>query len=133
MRFAIINVCEANISHLRKQIFHRKAISSDVVGFHCGRSPSRRGSEPIHRQSRCGGFSTLLAEQKSTPEVLLRVCFFGAGSGGRTRTVSLPPDFESGTSANSIIPANFHHSKIISQKNQLVNRFLKFLGSFFRY
>ena len=31
----------------------------------------------------------------------------GAGSGGRTRTVSLPPDFESGTSANSIIPAYF--------------------------
>lgn len=31
---------------------------------------------------------------------------FGAGSRGRTDTVSLPPDFESGTSANSIIPAN---------------------------
>ena len=30
---------------------------------------------------------------------------FGAGSRGRTDTVSLPPDFESGTSANSIIPA----------------------------
>ncbi len=30
---------------------------------------------------------------------------FGAGSGGRTRTVSLPLDFESSTSANSIIPA----------------------------
>ncbi len=29
----------------------------------------------------------------------------GAGSGGRTRTVSLPLDFESSTSANSIIPA----------------------------
>ena len=31
--------------------------------------------------------------------------FTGAGSGGRTRTVSLPPDFESGTSANSNTPA----------------------------
>ena len=31
--------------------------------------------------------------------------FCGAGSGGRTRTVSLPLDFESSTSANSIIPA----------------------------
>ena len=30
---------------------------------------------------------------------------FGAGSGGRTRTVSPPLDFESSTSANSIIPA----------------------------
>ena len=32
-------------------------------------------------------------------------CFFGAGGGGRTRTVSLPLDFESSTSANSITPA----------------------------
>ena len=30
---------------------------------------------------------------------------FGAGGGGRTRTVSLPQDFESSTSANSITPA----------------------------
>ena len=30
---------------------------------------------------------------------------FGAGDRGRTDTVSLPPDFESGTSANSITPA----------------------------
>ena len=30
----------------------------------------------------------------------------GAGDRGRTDTVSLPPDFESGTSANSITPAN---------------------------
>ena len=29
----------------------------------------------------------------------------GAGSGGRTHTVLLPPDFESGASANSTIPA----------------------------
>ena len=32
--------------------------------------------------------------------------YAGAGSGGRTRTLSPGPDFESGTSANSIIPAN---------------------------
>ena len=37
----------------------------------------------------------------------LRV-FCSAGSGGRTRTVSLPLDFESSTSANSIIPAYLH-------------------------
>ena len=30
---------------------------------------------------------------------------YGAGSGTWTHTVSLPPDFESGTSANSIMPA----------------------------
>ena len=32
--------------------------------------------------------------------------FFGAGDRGRTGTVSLPLDFESSTSANSITPAN---------------------------
>ncbi len=32
----------------------------------------------------------------------------GAGGGGRTRTVSLPTDFESVTSANSITPAYSH-------------------------
>ena len=31
---------------------------------------------------------------------------FGAGDRGRTGTVSLPLDFESSTSANSITPAN---------------------------
>ena len=36
--------------------------------------------------------------------------FFGAGGGGRTRTVLPPPDFESGTSASSITPAN-HRSR----------------------
>ena len=33
----------------------------------------------------------------------------GAGSGGRTRTVSLPPDFESGASANSTTPAKLRY------------------------
>ena len=34
------------------------------------------------------------------------VSFSGAGDRGRTDTVSLPLDFESSTSANSITPAN---------------------------
>ena len=34
-----------------------------------------------------------------------RTCSHGAGDRGRTGTVSLPSDFESDTSANSIIPA----------------------------
>ena len=34
--------------------------------------------------------------------------FYGAGSRGRTDTVSLPTDFESVTSANSITPAYCH-------------------------
>ncbi len=42
-------------------------------------------------------------QKRGTPE---GAPLFGAGSGGRTRTVSLPLDFESSTSANSIIPAN---------------------------
>ena len=45
-------------------------------------------------------------EQKETTIFCRKLSFlFGAGSGGRTRTVSLPLDFESSTSANSIIPA----------------------------
>lgn len=36
----------------------------------------------------------------------VEICrFFGAGSGGRTRTMLPPRDFESRTSANSVIPA----------------------------
>ncbi len=39
-------------------------------------------------------------------ERFLRSDFFGAGDRGRTGTVSLPLDFESSTSANSITPAH---------------------------
>ena len=41
-----------------------------------------------------------------------RTCFHGAGDRGRTGTVSLPSDFESDTSANSITPA--HNIMIIA-------------------
>ena len=54
---------------------------------------------------------SMLKKQKSHA---LCVTFFGAGSGGRTRTVSLPLDFESSTSANSIIPAFISTSVIIT-------------------
>ena len=37
----------------------------------------------------------------------------GAGDRGRTGTVSPPPDFESGTSANSITPAGILNASII--------------------
>ena len=55
------------------------------------------------------------------PEQAFRLLRHGAGDRGRTGTVSLPPDFESGTSANSIIPAYLHrpcanrYSVILSQ------------------
>lgn len=41
-----------------------------------------------------------------------RTCSPGAGDRGRTGTVSLPSDFESDTSANSITPA--HNTMIIA-------------------
>ena len=45
--------------------------------------------------------------------------FIGAGSRGRTDTVSLPLDFESSTSANSIIPAyDKWYYTIFKSKNQ---------------
>ena len=43
-------------------------------------------------------------KNKRSANASLRI-FFGAGSRGRTDMVSLPPDFESGASANSTIPA----------------------------
>ena len=44
----------------------------------------------------------------------------GAGDRGRTGTVSLPPDFESGTSANSITPANKMSCRPKSARHYLV-------------
>ena len=54
----------------------------------------------------------------------------GAGSGGRTRTVSPPLDFESSTSANSIIPAGDGkdpHFSLVKKSTEGC------LGSFFYY
>ncbi len=47
----------------------------------------------------------------------------GAGGGGRTRTVSLPPDFESGTSANSITPACVIYSYDTTAREQIQELF----------
>ena len=43
---------------------------------------------------------------KNNTPLVERGIIFGADGGGRTRTVLLPTDFESVTSANSITPAN---------------------------
>ena len=51
---------------------------------------------------------------------------FGAGGGGRTRTVSLPPDFESGTSANSITPAFGRDAYSIARKIKKIKMQEKF-------
>ena len=52
---------------------------------------------------------------------------YGAGSGGRTRTVSLPKDFESSSSANSNIPAQTpdppENTVIVPQNDGFVNSF----------
>ena len=47
----------------------------------------------------------LIFAKKKTEQAIQNLPRSGAGSGGRTRTVSLPLDFESSTSANSITPA----------------------------
>lgn len=47
---------------------------------------------------------------------------FGAGDRGRTGTVSPPPDFESGTSANSITPAGIHNGCIIHDSERKIKR-----------
>ena len=54
--------------------------------------------------------------------------FSGAGGGGRTRTVSLPTDFESVTSANSITPANqlFYYISIFCKNQEKYYNFVIF-------
>ena len=50
--------------------------------------------------------------------------FLGAGDRGRTDTVSLPLDFESSTSANSITPAfNKWYCIIYLEKNQVLFKY----------
>ena len=59
-------------------------------------------------------------------------CFFGAGDRGRTGTVSLPLDFESSTSANSITPAYFITTKvIIPHISSLVKTFFQKIQIFY--
>ena len=48
-------------------------------------------------------------QKTSQPLIYKGLRGFGAGDRGRTGTVSLPPDFESGTSANSITPAHISY------------------------
>ena len=67
-------------------------------------------------------------------KLLTQPLLFGAGDRGRTDTVSLPLDFESSTSANSITPAC--NGDIIAQTNSKIKCFLKkifflFLSSLF--
>ena len=76
-----------------------------------------------------GGANIICRRQTSFKKDLFcpvdkRGLFAGAGSGTRTHTVSLPTDFESVTSANSIIPANakviIHYLKSKCKRNKLI-------------
>ena len=61
-----------------------------------------------HAVSGYAGLCSPYRPQASKKEQTRKMCvcsFFGAGGRGRTDTVSLPLDFESSTSANSITPA----------------------------
>ena len=63
--------------------------------------------------------------------------FSGAGGRGRTDTVSLPPDFESGTSANSITPANYQriilYHKIWYKVNTFEKKYFNNIENYLRF
>ena len=70
---------------------------------------------------------------EKNPSRLAWIFPFGAGSGGRTRTMLPPRDFESRTSANSVIPAYernhftisfFKMQEFLSQKSICSQNFL---------
>ena len=81
--------------------------SDDKKGTRTGVISKVRAGVRTHTLASLGGRFDLIpltvAERENSDESLFSLS--GAGSGGRTRTVSLPLDFESSTSANSIIPA----------------------------
>ena len=70
----------------------------------------------VSAQSGCGKF----VSQRKIPRPKERG--IGAGDRGRTGTVSPPPDFESGTSANSITPAGIHNGCIIHDSERKIKR-----------
>ena len=72
----------------------------------CSRDETLR-TKNVSAQSGCGKF----VPQRKIPRSKERG--IGAGDRGRTGTVSPPPDFESGTSANSITPAGILNASII--------------------
>ena len=72
----------------------------------CSRDETLR-TKNVSTQPGCGKF----VPQRKIPRSKERG--IGAGDRGRTGTVSPPPDFESGTSANSITPAGILNASII--------------------
>ena len=69
--------------------------------------PCLKNSTPYcfsKRQTLTGSTPKNKKQEETQPCGYISSCF-GAGGGGRTRTVSLPTDFESASSANSNTPA----------------------------
>ena len=86
----------------RKAVWNQDRGRSDTA---CCRCHTRQGRDAIRRATRADSMPSPSVLDKTKRRTEVRLFVFGAGGGGRTRTVSLPPDFESGTSANSITPA----------------------------
>ncbi len=114
---------------LKKGRSERYAVRSDVVpaagvdlcsGTGQGAALGCRW-QPIHFRAR----STPRDMQREEDAPLWHPLLFGAGGGGRTRTVSLPPDFESGTSANSITPACVIYSYDTTAREQIQELFAR--------
>ena len=69
------------------------------------RARNKSCAEPLRRLITAQRFSHTATRHAKKQTPFGGVCFFGAGGRTRTGTVSLPVDFESTTSANSITPA----------------------------
>ena len=79
-----------------------------LASLACISSPSRSSFASVRilgGSLRTGAGSPHSQQHKNNGHPTRDARYFGAGSRGRTGTVSLPTDFESVTSANSIIPA----------------------------
>lgn len=91
---------------------------------------SSRSKRDLLRKRRRSVMSAPVTFVKKSPQAIWSLRRRGAGSGGRTRTVSPPLDFESSTSANSIIPAGDGkdpHFSLVKKSTEGC------LGSFFYY
>ena len=87
-------------SHKICRIWIAHTANEMCMKFSCTISGCPAGARKWH----ISYFATLLHSKKGTPPLRM-VFLFGAGGGTRTHTVSLPTDFESVTSTNSITPA----------------------------
>ena len=81
------------------------------------RGAGDRGLNPSARFA-WGSIQLIDRRHQKIREEQVPLSFFGAGDRGRTDTVSLPLDFESSTSANSITPAYYYNNDYYITKNR---------------